>query len=137
MGSWFRSPMAGVAMLFLTAPMAAACRAEEMTMPLNNEPAAGPLAVEAVFGLWALTPVAGEGRCRIALSNMGEGPVRGVHIESCTIDAAAGGKGWRPVEGGFELLDGDGRVLMRFRQTGVDGFESRDGRYRLNRAPMA
>ena len=137
MTSWFRATASAVAMLFLAAPLAAACRAEEAFMSSEITSAGEPLSVEAVYGLWALQPVEGEGRCLIALSNMGEGPVRGVHIESCTIDAVAGGERWRPVEGGFELLGEEGRVMIRFRQTGVDGFESRDGRYRLTRAPMA
>jgi len=130
----------------LALTLAGACSAEETPMPSQtpdsapapapatstpatstppSTPASGPvevLSIAEVSGLWSLRPETGEGRCRIAL-------------ESCTLAAVTGGQSWRPVEGGFELLGDQGRVLMRFRRVDANAFTAEG--YRLTPAPMA
>ena len=148
------APLSALAALIL----AGACSAEETPMPSQTPkpepapaastptptpppmpmPASGPaavLSIDDVSGLWSLRPERGEGRCLIALNKIPTGGAYGVHIESCTIAAVAGGMRWRPVAGGFELLGGGARVLMRFHRVDANAFTA-DG-YRLTPAPMA
>lgn len=144
------APLSALAALIL----AGACSAEETPMPSQTPkpepapatsastptptPASGPaavLSIDDVSGLWSLRPERGEGRCLIALNKIPTGEAYGVHIESCTIAAVADGTRWRPVAGGFELLAGGARVLMRFHRVDANAFTA-DG-YRLTPAPMA
>ena len=139
----------------LTLALAGACAAEETPMPSQTPkprstlaPAATSfasaapagqsakvLSIDEISGLWSLRPEAGPGRCRIALNKLPADGGYGVHIEACTVPAAAAGRSWRPVENGFELLGERGRVLMRFRRVDPNAF-SAEG-YRLTPAPMA
>lgn len=143
----------------LALTLAGACSAEETPMPSQtpesapapapatstpatstppSTPASGPvevLSIAEVSGLWSLRPETGEGRCRIALNKLPVAGGYGVQIESCTLAAVAGGQSWRPVEGGFELLGDQGRVLMRFRRVDANAFTAEG--YRLTPAPMA
>ena len=147
---WRSAPLSALAAVTL----AGACSAEETPMPSQtpkpapaptpatstptSTPASGPaevLSIDEVSGLWSLRPDTGEGRCRIALNKLPVAGAYGVHIESCTLAAVAGGKSWRPVEGGFELLGEQGRVLMRFRRVDANAFNAEG--YRLTPAPMA
>ena len=102
------------------------------------------LPVEAIFGRWTLTDGASatgaastKSRCDIALSNLGAGEVRGVLLERCSIGAVRESRGWRATPTGFELLDASGRSVQGFRRVDSDHFESLDGRYRLDRSPIA
>ncbi len=146
---------AAVAALTLTLAVAGACAAEETPMPSQTpKPRATPAAaapvaasaatprqsakvmsIDEVSGLWSLRPEAGTGRCRIALNKLPADGGYGVHIEACTIPAAAAGRSWRPVEDGFELLGERGRVLMRFRRVDANAFTAEG--YRLTPEPMA
>lgn len=101
------------------------------------------LPVEAIFGRWTLTESASasgaartKGRCDIALSNLGDGEVRGVLLERCSVEAVGSARGWRATATGFELLDDSGRAVQGFRRLDDDNFESLDGRYRLERSPV-
>ena len=119
---------------------AAACRAEELAMT-PPDPAASDgasdrvLATEEVFGLYGLRRAGGEGACRIALNRVPTDGGFGVVIGRCDLEVVRGAKAWKTVQGGFELLRETGGPL-RFRQTGVDDFETIDGAYRLSRTPM-
>lgn len=119
---------------------AAACRAEDLSMPSppNATDAASDrmLSTEDVFGLYALRRADGTGACRIALNRVPTEGGYGVVLDRCDLDVVRGATDWTPTRGGFELLRGSGPTL-RFRQTGVDDFETIDGAYRLSRAPMA
>ena len=144
---------AAVAALTLTLAVAGACAAEETPMPSQTpKPLATPAAaaltasaaparqsakvmsIDEISGLWSLRPEAGAGRCRIALNKLPAEGGYGVHIEACTVPAAAAGRSWRPVEDGFELLGERGRVLMRFRRVDANAFTAEG--YRLTPAPM-
>lgn len=98
-------------------------------------PAGNPPEVERVFGFWALRGADGDGRCLISLSNLRRGADYGVQMEACDIAGLPKATGWRPTRDGFELIAGE-ETLLAFRQTGVDGFESLDGRYVMGRAPQ-
>ena len=94
------------------------------------------LATEEVFGLYGLRRSDGEGVCRIALNRVPTEGGYGVVLGRCDLEVVRGATAWKTVQGGFELLRETGGPL-RFRQTGVDDFETIDGAYRLSRAPMA
>ena len=94
------------------------------------------LSTEEVFGLYALKRANGQGACRIALNRVPTEGGYGVVLGRCDLDLVRGATAWKPTQGGFELFRGFGGPL-RFRQTGVDDFETIEGDYRLSRAPMA
>jgi hypothetical protein len=71
-----------------------------------------------------------------ALNRQPVGQAFGVQIENCTLQADLRPSAWRPVRNGFELINAAGAVTMRFRPITVDSFDTIDGRYRLERAPM-
>ena len=94
------------------------------------------LSTEEVFGLYALRRADGQGTCRIALNRVPTEGGFGVVLGRCDLDVVRGATAWEATRGGFELFRGAGEPL-RFRQTGVDDFETIDGAYRLSRAPTA
>lgn len=133
MTSDFQRPLGLIAAAVLAASPAAACTAEETPMPSQAPIAPQVVAsVEQVYGLWSIQD--GDGRCRIALSANRRGVGHQASVERCTLPVMAEAALWRPVVGGFELLGAGDRVLARFRLTGVDTFESPDGRLKGERA---
>ncbi|PZN98769.1 MAG: hypothetical protein DCF28_13805 [Alphaproteobacteria bacterium] len=138
MMSGLKHPRALVAAIVAMAGPAVACTAEETPMPSRTPVAAGPVAagqvasVEEVYGLWSIRD--GEAVCRIALSALKAGTGHQATVERCNIPSLADGSIWRPVVGGFELLGPGDRILARFRKTGIDAFESADGRLKGERA---
>jgi hypothetical protein len=124
--------------LLCASATAGACLSEEAAMPPSQ---AVPMQADAVFGLWAARVTGGPDRgppaCRLGLGRVAQGEAYGVLVEACTAPGLAGARAWRPVEGGFELLDDAGRRLARFQAEGVDAFRSDDGRFRLERARVA
>lgn len=133
-------PLAAMAAVVVAASPVAACSvpeetamAAQNTAPVQTQAAAS---VEEVYGLWDIRAVAGDARCRVALSGQRDGTAYAALIENCAISALAVGTGWRPVVGGFELLGSDGRAIQRFRMTGLDAFEAVDGRFRGERTAM-
>jgi len=133
MMSGLKHPRALVAAIAVMAGPAVACTAEETPMPSQTPVAAGPVAsVEEVYGLWSIRD--GGALCRIALSALKAGSGHQATVEQCAISALAEGTIWQPVAGGFELLGEGDRVLARFRKTGLDTFESADGRLKGERA---
>lgn len=133
MMSGLKHPRALVAAIAVMAGPAVACTAEETPMPSQTPVAAGPVAsVEEVYGLWSIRD--GEAVCRIALSALKAGVGHQATVEQCAIPSLAQGAIWRPVAGGFELLGAGDHVLARFRKTGLDTFESADGRLKGERA---
>lgn len=122
-----------VAAIMVMAGPAIACTAEETPMPAQTPPAIGSVAaVEEVYGLWSVRD--GETKCLVALSALKSGPGHQVTVEQCTIPMLAKATVWRPVVGGFELMGPADQVLARFRMTGLDTFESPDGRAKGERA---
>lgn len=105
--------------------------------PAASEPQQHRLSVDQVAGLWALTEVEGQGRCEISLANLIIDGVRPVLAERCNLSGVLGAKSWRATAIGFELLTGEGDVIMAFRRTGEDAFEEVDRRYRMTRAPIS
>lgn len=103
-----------------------------MTDQTASDPVARVASVEEIYGLWSIHD--GDSRCRIALSADRRGSGHMATVERCAVPALAKASLWRPVVGGFELLGGGDAVVMRFRMTGVDGFESVDGRLKGERA---
>lgn len=103
--------------------------------PASSEPQGQVLSVEQVAGYWALRGP-GDARCHLSLANLVIEGVRPVLAENCGIPGAAKAKTWRATTNGFELLAPDGAVLMAFRRTGEDAFQSTSGGYTLTRAPM-
>jgi hypothetical protein len=133
MMSGLKHPRALVAAIVVMASPAVACTAEETPMPSQTPVAAGPVAsVEEIYGLWSIRD--GETDCRIALSALKAGTGHQATIERCNIPLLAQGSIWRPVAGGFELLGPGDRIVARFRKTGIDAFESADGRLKGERA---
>ncbi len=132
-------PLAAMATALLAAGPVAACSPPEDTAMAAQTPSPATTqaiaSVEEVYGLWAIRAVEGDAGCRVALSGQRDGAAYGALMERCAIAALAGGKTWKPVAGGFEILGIDGAALMRFRMTGVDAFESIDGRYKGARSP--
>lgn len=101
-----------------------------------HEPARpGGMAIEDVTGFWRIAPISGgKAACLIALNSLSAAHGYQVHTESCTIPAFTATASWRPVEGGFELLDGSGHPITGFRRQDVDTFRAIDGTYRMERA---
>lgn len=133
MMSGLRHPRALAAAIVVMAGPAIDCTAEDTPMPSQTPVAVGPVAtVEEVYGLWSIRD--GEARCRIALSALKAGAGHQATVEQCDVPSLAQGAIWRPVVEGFELLGPDDRVLVRFRKTGLDSFESADGRLKGERA---
>ena len=133
MKSGLKHPRAVLAAVVVTVGAAVACTAEDKPMPSQTPVAAGPVAsVEEIYGLWSIHE--GEAECRIALSGLRAGPGHQATVEQCAIPSLEKGALWRPVAGGFELLAAGERVVARFRKTGLDTFESTDGRLKGERA---
>lgn len=105
-------------------------------MPTEASRPAHVISIEDVMGLWRASPRSGPGECRVSLSRQPLGEAYGVNTEACSLPLFAKAVTWRPVAGGFQLQDQDGRSLIAFRQTGVDGFVAVDEAYRLERAPL-
>lgn len=105
--------------------------------PATSEPQDGVLGVDQVAGFWSLRAVEGGARCDLALANLVIDGVRPVLVERCAIPAAMTARSWRATAGGFELVGGEGAILMTFRRTGEDAFQSADGRFTLSRAPVS
>lgn len=133
MKSGLKHPRVLAAAIVMMAGPAVACTAEETPMPSQTPVASGPVvSVEEVYGLWSIRD--GEAECRIALSALEAGSGHQATVEQCAIPSLAEGAIWRPVVGGFELLGAGDHVLARFRKTGLDRFESADGRLKGERA---
>jgi hypothetical protein len=105
--------------------------------PAASEPQGRTLSVDQVAGYWALSEAATGARCHIALANLIIEGARPVLVEQCEVPSVANAKSWRATSAGFELLGGDGAVILAFRRTGEDDFEETGGRYRLSRAPIS
>ena len=102
----------------------------------SSEPQGRVLAVDQVAGFWSLRGPGGA-RCSVSLANLVIDGVRPVLAENCGIPAATRAKSWRATTTGFEMLGGDGLVLMTFRRTGEDAFEATSGGFSLRRAPLS
>jgi hypothetical protein len=129
------APIAAILTLTI-AGGASACQARETAMNGQDQ----VLAIDQVFGLWRLSREGATGDCVLALQPTAAGDHHGVMVERCGLAEAVKAAGWRPTVGGFELLDGGGRVMIRFDRTGVDAFEGRGAGaavYRLGRAAEA
>ncbi len=118
--------LAGALVLTACTPPSAASELQGQALPVDQ-----------VAGYWALSEAGGDARCQLSLANLIIDGVRPVLAERCTIPAIAAAKSWRATTSGFELLGGDGAVVMTFRRAGVDAFEEASGRYRLSRAPIS
>jgi hypothetical protein len=127
-----RPTLLGLALLAASPVQACSSAEGAMTDQTASESASRVATVEEVYGLWSIRD--GDSRCRVALSAVKSGVGHQASVERCAIPALADGAGWRPVAGGFELLGPGDRVLGRFRMTGVDGFESMDGKLKGERA---
>lgn len=101
-------------------------------MPSQTPAVRTVAAVDDIYGLWSIRD--GDTVCRIALSALKAGVGHQASVERCAVPSLREGSIWRPVVGGFELLGPGDRVLARFRKTGLDTFESMDGRLRGERA---
>ncbi len=133
MTSGTERPLGVIAAIVMAASPTTACTVEETPMPSQTPVVSQAVAsVDEVYGLWSIRD--GDSRCRVALSAAKSGARHQASVERCAIPALADGAGWRPVAGGFELLGPGDRVLGRFRMTGVDGFESMDGKLKGERA---
>ncbi len=140
-------PLAAMASAVLAAGPVAACSMPEETAMAAKTPIPAPAPalpqettqavalVEEVYGLWAIRAVEGDAGCRVSLSAQRDGAAYGALMERCTIAGLDDAKAWKPAADGFEVLGPDGTALMRFRMTGVDAFESVDGRFRGTRSP--
>ena len=115
-----------------------ACEARQRATPMPETASAGVLSIDDATGLWRVVDPNGSGTCLIALSRF-SAPAGGygVQVESCALPALAGSVGWRPVEGGFELTGSSGNRIATFHRRSDDDFESAEGGYRLERAPLA
>lgn len=102
----------------------------------SSEPQGQTLAVDQVAGFWRLTAPDGK-RCDVSLANLVIDGVRPVLAENCAIPDATKARSWRAMANGFEILAADGAVLMAFRRTGEDAFETTSGGFILRRAPMS
>lgn len=128
----------GLAFVMISVSVAAmplaACRAETpMTQPPSSQ-TARMATVEEVYGLWTVENAGSE--CLVSLSGQKDGDWHGVLVERCADTALLAARGWKPAAGGFELLDNGGRAIATFRMTGLDAFESTDGRMKGRRAAM-
>ncbi len=133
MTSGTERPLGLIAAIVMAAGPTTACTVEETPMPSQTPVVSPALAsVEEVYGLWSIRD--GDNRCRVALSAVKSGAGHQASVERCAVPALAKASLWRPVVGGFELLGSGDAVVMRFRMTGVDGFESVDGRLKGERA---
>lgn len=105
--------------------------------PASSSEAQGQvLAVDQVAGFWALRGPGGA-QCSLSLANLVIDGVRPVLAENCAIPDATKARSWRATANGFEILTGDGAVLMAFRRTGEDAFEATSGGFTLSRAPLS
>ncbi len=112
----------------------AACRAETPMTQNTSSQTARMATVEEVYGVWTVENAGSE--CLVSLSGQKRGDRHGVLVERCADTALLAARGWRPAAGGFELLDDSGRTIAAFRMTGLDAFESTDGRMKGRRAAM-
>lgn len=132
-------PLAAMGTVLLAAGPVTACSASEETAMAAQTPlpttTQATASVEEVYGLWAIRAVEGDAGCRVALSGQRDGAAYGALMERCTIAVLADGKTWKPIAGGFEILDQNDASLMRFRMTGLDSFRSVDGRFTGARSP--
>lgn len=124
-----------LSVFLVAAPAAASCHSGERSVPINNSSGV-PVPVEDAAGFWLVKPIAGKGECLVSLNRLPRGDAYGVHLEACSLALLDEVASWRPVDGGFELLDSDGDIVIRFRRTGVDSFETSDERYLLERVPL-
>ena len=138
--------------------LAGACRAgdhamtEPVTDPASQDAEDGAssqavLTIDDVMGVWRLRPISETGpqnprgkRCLLMLGRSVLDPAsndgrHGASTEGCDGQLPEKAIAWRATPGGFELLGLSG-VVLTMRQVGVDNFQSLDGRYRLDRAPM-
>lgn len=126
--------------LVLGVALSSACRAEMRPVTEAHSPhdqtAQHEGSVEAAMGFWSVTAPHGRARCMIALNREAAGANYGVYVEACTIKALASITAWRPTREGFELLPSGNAPGLRFRQTGVDNFESHDGVLKVSRAAV-
>lgn len=118
---------------------AGACHSGERSVSNSSAGPRDAVAVEAATGFWRIVSRAesGEGGCLLALNHLPVADAYGVHLEACSIGLFKKAAAWRPVEGGFELLGPEQAVIIRFRQMGEDVFTAADGRYRMEREPLA
>ena len=125
--------LAALALALAALPLGA-CRAE---MPMTETPSpqtSRQATVEEVYGAWTVDNAGSE--CLVSLSGQKTGDWHGVLVERCADTALLTARGWKPVAGGFELLDNEGQAIATFRMTGLDAFESTDGRMKGRRAAM-
>lgn len=116
MGAMPFRPVATLALALFIAATAGACRSQEP--PVNPPPI---LSARDVMGFWSLA-AAGAKPCRLSLQSQPAAGGFGVAVDPCG-PPWSGATTWRPVAGGFELLDGSGALLARFTPDGVDAFD--------------
>ncbi len=127
-----RPTLLGLALLAASPVQACSSAEGAMTDQTASDPVSRVATVEEVYGLWSIRE--GDSRCRIALSAESRGNGHMATVERCAVPALAKASLWRPVAGGFELLASGDTVVARFRMTGVDRFQSIDGRWKGERA---
>jgi hypothetical protein len=116
------------------------CEARETAMSIHETARPGVLAVDEGIGFWRVVSADGRAVCKIALDRFARDDRAGeygVHIETCSVPALASAVGWRPVDGGFDLIGPAGQTVATFHRRGVDDFSAVEGGYRLERAPLA
>jgi phage baseplate assembly protein gpV len=95
------------------------------------------LSVEDATGSWRLTADDAAADCLIALSPFSSGKGYGVRVGGCSVPIFLTATNWRLVDGGIELVDTAGTVIVQFRRVNVDAFVSVDGTYHLERAAIS
>lgn len=118
-----------------------ACRADGETVSkrgVDEVPSkVGALTGTDVTGAWSVVIGDANTKCVLALSNLANRPALGEGCVGTPLEAA---RSWRLSGVTFEVLDGGGRPIARFRQTGMDSFEAisppaAGSSLRLTRAP--